>query len=188
MSKLALATRLGAAAAAALLLAGCTAAGGGAASSASPSADPTVSIVAQPDPNHPDPCELLTAADFEEWGGTPEMTDGRFIGSLSGDGRSICRWQPASDELSVPRIQVLLNWEYADIAEQRELSEGIGAKTEDIEIEGASSAYAAYGGRTIAMEVGDYFVQVSYTRPTSKAADVKRACAHFATLVASRLA
>lgn len=187
MSKLTLATRLGAAAAA-LLLAGCTAAGGGASSSATASPGATETVVAQPDPNHPDPCALLTEEDFAEWSGTPDMTDGRFIGSLSGDGRSMCRWSPASDELSVPRIQVIVNWAHSDIESQRELADEAGARTSDIEIEGASSAYSAFGGRTIAMEVGDHFVQISYTRPNSKASSVKKACAHFATLIASRLA
>lgn len=189
MSHRTLASRLAAAATAALLLAGCTAAGGGDGSSVSPSPSSSASpsVLAQPDPNHPDPCEVFTAEDFEAWGGTPAMTEGRFIGSLSGDGRSICRWEPASDELAVPLIQVILNWEYADITEQRQLAEDIGASPEDITIEGADAAYSVYGGRTIAMTVGEYFVQVSYTRPASKAADVKTACAHFATLAASRL-
>ncbi|MDN4483106.1 DUF3558 family protein [Demequina lignilytica] len=188
MSKLALATRLGAAAAAALLLAGCTAAGGGAASSASPSADPTVSIVAQPDPNHPDPCELLTAADFEEIGAIPNMSDGRFVGSLSGSNRSICRWEPAAEDLNVPRIQVMLAWDLADLSERRALIDGMGAETVDYEIEGASAAFASQGGRTIGMTVGDYYVQVSYTSPTLTIKTVRPANKALCEIIASRLA
>lgn len=187
MSKRTIASRLGAAAATALLLAGCTAAGGGEASpspSASPSA--TASVIAQPDPNHPDPCALLTAQDFAD-GGIPEMSEGRFIGSLSGTGRSICRWTPAAEDLSVPRVQVILNWEHADLAAQRALADGIGAGTEDFGIEGATAAYAAYGGRTIAMSVGPYLVQVSYTLPSAPADQVRNTSAFLATVIASRL-
>lgn len=156
---------------------------------ANPTTDPTASpsaTAAAPDPNHPDPCTLLTATDFEEVG-APEMSDGRFIGSLSGKERSICRWVPADPEASVPRIQVVINWTYADPAAQRELADQIGAATEDIEIEGASDAYVAFGGRTIGMTVGQDFVQVSYTRPDVKPAKVATANADFAARVAARL-
>lgn len=187
MSKLTLATRLGAAAAAALLLAGCTAAGGGASSSATASPSAVEPVVAAPDPDHADPCSLLQPADFTEWGNIPEMSEGRFIASLSGSGRSICRWTPASDDISLPRVQVVLSWDYTDIDERRQLADEIGAGTEDIEIVGATSAYSAYGGRTLAMTTGEYFVQVSFTLPGVKTSTVRAANVYFTELALTRL-
>lgn len=187
MSTLTLATRLGAAAATALLLAGCTLAGGEGSGSATASPTATEPVIAQPDPDHADPCSLLEPQDFTEWGNIPEMSEGRFIASLSGSGRSICRWTPASDDISLPRVQVVLNWEHTDIAEQRRLADEIGAETEDIEIEGASAAYSAYGGRTLAMTAGDYFVQISFTLPNVKTSTVRAANVYFTELALSRL-
>lgn len=193
MSKRTIASRLGAAAATALLLAGCTAAGGGAEGSPSPSASPTASVIAQPDPNHPDPCALITPQDIADRGGIPEMNPGRFVASLSGDGRSICRWTTASEDSSVPRMQLVLNWENADLAAQRALADAVGAGTQDLSFEGIpggefmTAAYSAYGGRTIAFSSGEYFVQLSLTWPAAGAPDVQAQLMYFAGLVASRL-
>ncbi|WP_296667801.1 DUF3558 family protein [Demequina sp.] len=157
---------VGAAAAAALLLGGCTPAGGGVDSSASPSVAPTAdgAVTATAPEGTPDPCTLLTAEFLQEATGF-KMLDGTFNAALSNDGRNICTWNPASTERNVPRIQVEVNWGFPDAAGHREIATQIFGDLKNVEIEGATNAYAYPGYRTEAMEVGQYFVKVSYIHP-----------------------
>lgn len=152
------------AAAVVVALAGCTPAGPGVGASPTATAAPTATVAARAPEGTVDPCALLAADFIKEVSGFG-MLEGEFDASLSNSSRNICNWGPASDERNVPRVQVVVNWELADAAEHRALAEEIFGPLKNLEIEGATDAYAYPGYRTEAMQVGDLFVKVSYTHP-----------------------
>ncbi len=152
------------------LLAGCTPLGSDV--SASASEEPTVLPSDEADAKAPagtvDPCTLITKKTLSTIVGT-QMAYGQFNSALSNDGRNICEWRPKSDDKSEPRVQVEVNWGFPDVAEHRALAEEVFGKTRDVKrgIDGASDAYSTPSRSTLGMTVDEYFVKISYIRPSA---------------------
>ncbi len=172
------------------LLAGCTplSSGPDASASATPSTEPTTTVLATAPAGTPDPCAMIGAERASEILGT-EMSAGEFDAGVSSDGRNICEWRPANEEKSEPRLQVEVNWAFPDAAEHRALAEEVFGATSDLdrEIEGASDVYTSPGRRTLGMTVGDYFVKVSYIKPKAKKKVALNACVDAAREIAAGL-
>lgn len=151
----------------AVLLAGCTPSSS--TSDATASAEPasTSTTAAEAPAGTVDPCSLVSGQKLSEITGF-EMTEGDFNGGLSDSGRNVCDWRPVDEERSVPRLVITVNWGFPDAAEHRALAEEISGWSTDVEIEGATNAYALTAYRTWGMNVGDYFLKVSYIQPGNR--------------------
>lgn len=151
------------------VLSACTPAGGGLATTASPTPTASAEVIEAAPPGTPDPCAAIDLARVSEIVGS-EMAPGVFDSSLSNDGRNRCSWRPVDENSTLPRVEVEINWGFADIAEHRELATEALGETTDVksEIEGAMDAYFLPKRRTLAMAVDDYVVKVSYIHGASE--------------------
>ncbi|WP_062307715.1 DUF3558 family protein [Demequina subtropica] len=152
------------------LLAGCTplGSGAGASSSATPTTEPTTTVLAEAPAGTPDPCALVTAEELGEDVGI-KMAAGKYNSALSNSGRNICEWRPANEERSEPRVQIEINWGFPSTAEHRALAEEVFDKTLDVtrKIGDITDAYTTPSRHTLGMSVDEYFVKISYIAPNA---------------------
>lgn len=151
----------------AMLLAGCTPSTTGPDATASPAPSTTSTVAAEAAAGTIDPCSLVSAQKLTELTGF-DMTAGQFNGGLSDSGRNVCDWRPLDEERTVPRLVITVNWGFPDANAHRALAEEVSGWSTDVEVEGATNAYALSAYRTWGMNVGDYFLKVSYIQPSNR--------------------
>jgi hypothetical protein len=107
----------------------------------------------------PDPCALLTPADLEAATGLA-FGEGVFNESLSNDSQSICDWTTSGSEFATAQVYLAPDSGGAfDTAKNG----AAGAFTlVDIDVPGASAAYATEEGSISGMQVPGFYLQVSY--------------------------
>ncbi|MGA7227589.1 MAG: hypothetical protein WBZ40_05565 [Acidimicrobiia bacterium] len=107
----------------------------------------------------PDPCALLTVADLEAATGLT-FGEGVFNESLSSDRQSICDWTASGSEFATAQVYLAPD---AGGAFDTAKSGASGAFTlVDVDVPGASAAYATEEGSITGMQVPGFFLQVSY--------------------------
>ncbi|MDN4475881.1 DUF3558 family protein [Demequina sp. SYSU T00192] len=107
----------------------------------------------------PDPCTLVSAADLEQVSGVP-FGEGMLAEDIATATEASCVWEAVDGPL--PIVQVLVVAAPDQAAARRESTEEWMGTATDVEVAGATDAYAAGAGTILGMQVGDVFVEVSY--------------------------
>jgi hypothetical protein len=102
-----------------------------------------------------DPCTLLTTDQVAAATGATAQ-DGELAVDQSDENQAVCIWN--TDAGTVAFVQVFLN-ESSSAGQRATAEEALGVPAEDVEIPGATEAYA-FGG-LVGAQVGEYFVQVT---------------------------
>lgn len=122
----------------------------------------TTTIGDAPASDIPDPCALLTTLDLEAATGLT-FGEGVFNESLSGDSHSICDWITSGSEFAT--AQVYLAPDSGGIFDTAKSGASGAFTIVDIDVPGATAAYATEEGSIAGMQVPGYFLQVSYIPP-----------------------
>ncbi|WP_172655871.1 DUF3558 family protein [Demequina maris] len=168
----------------AAVLAGCS--DGGAPAEPDPTASATapsaVADATAPAGGLPDPCDLLSAGDLEAASGVG-FSDGVLAEDIATETQASCVWNAIDGPLPIVQVLVVAGADLA--ASQRESTEEwMGAST-DVEVAGATDAYAVGEGTILGMQVDDVFVEVSYM--SGDEGDLTAITADIAEVVAGNL-
>ena len=111
--------------------------------------------------------------------------DGKPNDTITGDDRGACDWIATGKAFATAQV-LLWSTSVGDYETARTgVEEGFGIKVTDISIPGAAHAYAVEGGNIVGMDMGDLYLQVSFT-PSSKD-DVVDVTTALATTAAGRV-
>ncbi len=108
----------------------------------------------------PDPCALLTTADLAEATGLT-FGEGTYNETLSAENRAICDWI-SDDPFATAQTLIFAN---ADFEGNRASAAEVSGEPLEVQVTGAARAYQTPEGSIVAMEIGEYFVQVAYIPP-----------------------
>ncbi|MGA7096116.1 MAG: hypothetical protein WB245_00955 [Acidimicrobiia bacterium] len=126
----------------------------------SDSTEPTTTTVGDVSASEiPDPCALLTPADLEAATGLT-FGEGVFNESLSSDSQSICDWTSSGSEFAT--AQVYLAPDAGGVFDTAKNGAASAFTLVDIDVPGASAAYATEEGSISGMQVPGFYLQVSY--------------------------
>lgn len=154
---------------------------GGGTSTAAPGDDTTTTADGAAPAIGIDPCALLTVSDLEAATGVA-FAAGVYNESLSGDALWICDFVASGTEFATAQVLVVPD---GSLESARDGAEGALGGVIDVDVAGASAAFATPEGSIIGMQVGDRYVQVAYL--PSGPGDVLAETTQLAAVVAGNL-
>ncbi|WP_062299596.1 DUF3558 domain-containing protein [Demequina maris] len=130
----------------------------------------------------PDPCDLLSAADLEAASGVG-FGGGVLAEDIATETQASCVWNAIDGPLPIVQVLVVAGADLA--ASQRESTEEWMGASADVDVAGATDAYAVGEGTILGMQVDDVFVEVSYM--SGDEGDLTAITADIAEVVAGNL-
>ncbi len=114
----------------------------------------------------PDPCGLLTTAEISSATGlsfgAPEPND-----LISGDDRAACDWVTTGTTFATAQVLIATSSAAPFDDEKAGTKDTFGLDVVDISVPGAARAFTIKGGNIVAMDMGDIYLQVSFTPSSS---------------------